>query len=332
MDNKIALSSKQTEFLLKIFPDLEINKCKIEIAGQAASQRTFLRVFWKGNSFIIVLWDSKDEDWQRFISIASNRKVTSFLLPEIFGFDSENGFILEEDLGNLTLKKYCQNLKDKKDKIVDIYLKAIDALCLWQSPQTSTIECINQRSMDLETFLWESSYFARYCVYQYCQVEDLLNKEWEKERKIIAEKCASFEKSVIHRDFQSENILLSNNKIRFVDFQGARLGPPQYDVASLIFDPYVSLFSDEEIEKIYNYYCEKSKRKDEKFEMLYFCALQRLMQASGAYANLSLNKNKKWYEEFLPISLLRLKKIAESLKIFPAIIDITNKCLENMGR
>lgn len=332
MENKIALTPDMIDFLLKAFPTLDIDNCKVEVAGKAASDRTFLRIITKNNSFILILWNSTDEDWSRFLSIGLNRDATSFLLPEIFGFDNKNGFILEEDLGSLTLKKYCQKENNEKEKIIKSYLQTIDSLCLWQSPKVSKIKCINQRVMDLETFLWESSYFARYCVSQYCKLDRLLNKEWEREREELAKKCNSFEKSVIHRDFQSENILLFNNKIRFVDFQGARQGPPQYDVASLLFDPYISILSEEDIVGIYKHYCKESKRKDENFYILYLCSLQRLMQAAGAYANLSLNKGKKKYEEFLPTSLLRLKKIAEVSGEFPAIFNIANKCLEKIKR
>jgi len=46
----------------------------------------------------------------------------------------------------------------------------------------------------------------------------------------------------MHRDFQSKNLMIKNEQIFVIDFQGARLGPPSYDLASLLFDPYVNHF------------------------------------------------------------------------------------------
>ena len=46
---------------------------------------------------------------------------------------------------------------------------------------------------------------------------------------------------LMHRDCQSKNIMLKDNQVYFIDFQSARTGPLQYDLASLLIDPYVRL-------------------------------------------------------------------------------------------
>ena len=45
----------------------------------------------------------------------------------------------------------------------------------------------------------------------------------------------------LHRDFQSRNLFITSGRLRVIDFQGGRLGPLGYDVASLLIDPYVNL-------------------------------------------------------------------------------------------
>ena len=55
--------------------------------------------------------------------------------------------------------------------------------------------------------------------------------------KVDQEKTGFF----LYRDFQSRNIMVLPEGFGFIDFQGGRLGPPQYDLASLLIDPYVGL-------------------------------------------------------------------------------------------
>ena len=72
-----------------------------------------------------------------------------------------------------------------------------------------------------------------------------LKRKWpELERPFnhLAEMASSAEGNFfIHRDFQSRNILVSQGRIGVIDWQGGRLGPLEYDLASLLIDPYVSI-------------------------------------------------------------------------------------------
>jgi aminoglycoside/choline kinase family phosphotransferase len=43
----------------------------------------------------------------------------------------------------------------------------------------------------------------------------------------------------VHRDFQSQNIIARSGHAYLIDFQGMRPGLAEYDLASLLFDPYV---------------------------------------------------------------------------------------------
>ena len=62
---------------------------------------------------------------------------------------------------------------------------------------------------------------------------------------MLAESVDSFPKAVVHRDFQSQNIMITRNGTpRLIDYQGARMGPPAYDLASILWDPYYRLEED----------------------------------------------------------------------------------------
>ena len=61
----------------------------------------------------------------------------------------------------------------------------------------------------------------------------------------IAERLASFPRVLVHRDFQSQNIIVREEEAYLIDFQGMRPGLAEYDFASLLYDPYVNLTKSE---------------------------------------------------------------------------------------
>jgi aminoglycoside/choline kinase family phosphotransferase len=202
----------------------------------------------------------------------------------------------------------------------------LKALAVWQGLTGSASAVIGSRAMDREMFLWETDYFARHCVGDFFGCEAMLNDKWEKERLTIALSAAALPQVCIHRDFQSENIMLHKGKVRFVDFQGARLGPAEYDVASLLYDPYVPMLDHAVSERLFEYYVSivPHTASSHSFRM---CAMQRLMQALGAYGKLSIHKGKDWYRAFIPVALERLADVIGQGRDFPVLRSIVAACL-----
>ncbi|MDR2694333.1 MAG: phosphotransferase [Chitinispirillales bacterium] len=339
------LTPAQIAFLETSIKNFDVAEWKTELAGQAASTRRFFRVSNANNSCILVEWDSGDEDWPRFLGIEARLSSSVPFLPRIYASDPLHGLILEEDLGGVTLKRFCLDHAGQSVIIEDAYRKVINALAVWHSQDVANCPFIASRSMDAETFLWETSYFARHCVVEFFAKEELLTAEWENERRKMAEYAAAIPAVCIHRDFQSENVLITDGRVRFVDYQGARLGPPHYDAASLIFDPYVDLGYGM-IDGLIDCYLTKTgaalpqcqeqgepvcsppqnQSLASESDAFYICAAQRLMQALGAYANLSLHKGKPRYREFIPAALERLYYVMDYLPDYPAIKGVVHGC------
>jgi aminoglycoside/choline kinase family phosphotransferase len=124
---------------------------------------------------------------------------------------------------------------------------------------------------------------------------------------------------MIHRDFQSRNIMIVDGSPYFLDWQGAMLGPFQYDLASLIYDPYVNV-SEELAEKILISYVKHSDLKLDmdklRSDIMVFGGM-RLFQAFGAYANLSHNLGKVEFAPFMKIAAERLHRIFSNKRFFP---------------
>jgi aminoglycoside/choline kinase family phosphotransferase len=114
-------------------------------------------------------------------------------------------------------------------------------------------------------------------------------------------------------DFQSQNIVIKDEKACFIDFQGMRPGLVQYDLASLLYDPYVPLMAAERAELLDYYLDGWSDLGGEipaNFSEIYdLCAMQRLMQALGAYGFLGLVKERPHFLEHIPAALGSLQAV-----------------------
>jgi aminoglycoside/choline kinase family phosphotransferase len=324
---EITLSPAQTVFLRSRI-GFDSGAWAVESAGTAGSDRRFVRVSPRGRtgeSYVLVVWDSSDRDWDRFCCIVNDLGSSTPFLPRILALDPAHGLILEEDLGAMTVGVWARG-KSEHD-MEWAYRKVIDALAQWQEIEPSACATISSRSMDLEMFLWESEYFARYCVTEYFGEERLLGGTWERLRRRIAEHAASLDTVCIHRDFQSENVLLQDDRVRFVDFQGARMGPPGYDLASLILDPYMGIDSAMH-RRLLDYYRGKAPVKLSDGDYL-VCALQRLMQALGAYGNLSLHKGKERFHAYIAPALARLESAAATSD-YGYLAEIARACIDKL--
>jgi aminoglycoside/choline kinase family phosphotransferase len=319
------------DFCKQHIPSFTEERWQVSVAGKAGSDRSFLRISpvdGKGQSFILVIWESQDKDWECFYQIYKQVSQSLSLLPEIYASDKTHGLILEEDCGTQTLKDFCDD-GTPPERMDEMYKKVIDTLIVWQNIEIKEDSAIASRTLDKDMLLWETDYFATHCVSDYFGLDALLIPEWESERNRLADSVAGLPLVCLHRDFQSENIMVQKDILKFVDYQGARLGPAEYDTASLLFDPYVSILTDTMRYQLLDYYIAHSGRQVT-YHTLRITALQRLTQALGAYGNLSIHKGKEHYKKYIPFALKHLSSIMEHEKDYPCLNKIVAECLKRV--
>ena len=129
----------------------------------------------------------------------------------------------------------------------------------------------------------------------------------------IADRLAAEPRCLVHRDFQSQNVIVRAGEVCLIDFQGLRPGLAQYDLASLLLDPYVDLTAEEREELLGHYLSGlygPGRTADPKFRMLYdLCAMQRLMQALGAYGKLGHLDGRAQFLTSIPTAIARLREV-----------------------
>lgn len=296
-----AILSTARQFLA-VDPTIPIT---LEPIKRGASGRTIVRVKSPVHEpFIGIHWTEDREDNKLFLPVGHFLKKCRLRVPEIIFESPKRRVALVEDLGD----KDLLSLKDRPfAERIPYYrsaLEQVDKLFYAKPPKDFEL----MPPFDAALYRWEQGYFFEYLI------EDLLEMDATPLRNHpafgeMAEKLGTGARHLVHRDFQSQNLLIKNDEVYLIDFQGLRRGRQEYDLASLIFDPYLdhSAAEREELLKVWE------DISDERPETSLFhqCAAQRLMQALGAYGNIVKNRHDEWYRPHISTAARLLREVTD---------------------
>ncbi len=242
-------------------------------------------------------------------------------VPEQYGWHGETGLLLFEDLGDVKLHDHvvtCRETDDYLGAIRSDYQEVVKSLVLMQIQGARDFDiqwCWDTPKYDKTLMLErESGYFLR------AFWQELLGEKepagLAREFTFLAEKAAAIPSDYfLHRDFQSRNIMLYDGEPCFIDFQGGRLGPLAYDLASLLIDPYVALPFDfqEELLELYLDKVEELLDIDRRtfVEEYLLLAVQRNLQIVGAFAFLTKQRNKLFFKQYLHPATVSLNALLD---------------------
>src|SRR2546421_4301221 len=320
-----AISSMRTEFLLRRtrmhFPLLDETDVKIRPIEKGGSDRKFYRIRCSADqALILVKYNLERDENRHYVEIAKFLDVHGIRVPQIYFHDEAEGLIWIEDLGEQDLYSYRHDSWLVRRAF---YESALDEIIKLHSlPESVCVEMKQHLPAEFNTALyrWEQRYFFNNCLGRYFTVSESKRKELTALPGLreIAKHLASLPRVLVHRDFQSQNIIIRIGQAYLIDFQGMRPGLAEYDLASLLYDPYVKL-SDAERAELIVYYrdrqLESGSTVDGDFDFkLRLCAMQRLMQALGAYGFLGLVKGHKHFLQYIPNALLSLRAVVATIE------------------
>jgi hypothetical protein len=296
------------------FPRLDVAEIKIAPIQKGGSDRKFYRIRCSPEqALILVKYNLEREENRQYVTIASFLAKHSIRVPEIYFHDPAEGLIWLEDLGERDLYSYHTEQWLVRRAL---YESALDqAATLHALPEEVCIQIKEYlpAEFNAEVYGWEQNYFFENCLGRYFKVDaaKIASLSQLPALSEIAEQLAAFPRVLVHRDFQSQNIIIRNGQAYLIDFQGMRPGLAEYDLAALLYDPYVDV-SDHERAELIAYYRDRQLANgiiaDGDFDLkLRLCAMQRLMQALGAYGFLGLVKGHKHFLQNIPRAMRTLR-------------------------
>lgn len=260
-----------------------------------------------------------------FVNVQRYLALKGVPVPRIFCDDSTRGFVLLEDLGDMTLEGAWPGAS--QEQRASWYRQALDILIVLQHPEPPLPRqnCVAFRlAFDVDKLMWELDFFITHMLKGLCRRQLTATVEATMRGRLwqLTAILARQPRLLTHRDYHSRNLMLHEGCLRVIDFQDARLGPCQYDLASLLYDSYVVLPSDLREQLLTSYLDRKAEvdrqRLDRgEFEQLFdYMCLQRNLKALGTFAFQTVAKGNRRY---VPSILPTVEYVRENLARHPEL-------------
>jgi aminoglycoside/choline kinase family phosphotransferase len=315
------------------------------------SVRNFVRVKRGDISICIGVYPS-EANQEGLAEARSARRIGTHLfnngvpVPEVFGADHGSGLVVFEDCGDVRLYETLVQIRRDyglaSDRIVSLYQDVVDVLVHMQVKGAVGFNkewCCDTAIYDREVMIKrESEYFLKSFWYDLIG-GDICSGIGEEFEEIALQAGTGLNGYFLHRDFQCRNIMVVNGEVRIIDFQAGRLGPPGYDLASLLIDPYSSLNEvvKEKLLQRYLLILGSFLNFDERefYRQYLYVSLQRNLQILGAFSFLYKKRGKPFFRNFITPSLQMLRRILSESEMKPyvrlrGIAERAENCIERV--
>ena len=314
--------------------ELRLQLSDIAPASADASFRRYFRADTSQGSFIIMDAPPEKESITEFVEIAQALANIGVHTPEIKAKDLKQGFLLLEDLGNIT---YLDVLRDKPN---ELYRDAIDSLILIQQGHNN--KCKNSKSTlkipayDAEKLEQEMDLFEHWYLNKHLNIEldESMKQVWRQTKDHLIEACLEQPQTWVHRDFHSRNLMVTKiSSPGVIDFQDMVVGPLTYDLASIFKDCYIEWTRQQQLEWLEEYRLKASLietspisleqlSSDQLTKWFDLTGLQRHLKVLGIFCRLYYRDSKDQYINDLP---LVAKYTLEALSLYPELASF-NDC------
>lgn len=333
----------------------------LRLAGDGSTRQIF-RVSFQGTYAVAVANPlaadrSHPDENEGFLAVREYLHRRNVRVPAFYAADLEKGLMLLEDLGDTRLYDLwhmpgrATAPARGNGPVEALYEEAIRSLVLMQAPGNPAFDprAVSNPAYTREFILdFEARYFHDELVRGLMELDhsfDMIAPEcrWLADEALGGSASAAQEKSAaspvfMHRDFQSRNLMVSGSAIAVIDFQGARRGPPEYDLASLLYDPYTPMPEPLRASLLDLYLREASRAGvpgvprppllpespgvpadgASQWQCIFLAnAANRLMQALGAFAKLGGRRKRDGFLEHVPAGLSRLEGVLQGLRNCP---------------
>ena len=307
-----------------------------EMLPQSGSYRQYCRLGNASRTVIGALNNDVKEN-TAFLSFSNHLYHKGIKVPKIYSVSSDLKKYLLEDLGDTTLFGFLSKTREEEgfsENIIAEYKKVLTALPKIQIIAGKEIDysvCYPREAFDKQSMMWDLNYFKYYFL-KLAKIsfdEQALEDDFQLFSNYLLSASSNY---FLYRDFQSRNVMLKDDEVYFIDYQGGRRGALQYDLASLLYDGKADI-PESVRQHLYAFYISELKKYmkvDEERFAAYFkgFVLIRIMQAMGAYGFRGFYEKKEHFLKSIPYALKNLEYLLKDLDLpveLPELVAVLNK-------
>ena len=309
---------------------------------QQGSNRVYTReTDENGRSVIRVVGTNRDEN-RAFIYMARHFHALGLPVPEIYWVSDDEMSYTQEDLGDTLL---FDNLDPT---LLERTIRALAHVQVIGARDFDWSYCFPVPAFDERSIRWDLNYF-KYCFLKGTQIEfsePQLEDDFDTLVKNLLSTLNSQLSTFLYRDFQSRNVMIRDGQPYFIDFQGGRRGPTQYDVASFLWQAKANLAPELREKLIEDYLDELEKvlstsnsptSLNSKLSTLNWkkalphFVLLRTLQVLGAYGYRGYFERKPHFLESIPLALKNLRDILANLPEYAYLRELAENLSGEAG-
>lgn len=341
MSNIVIINQEfmESEILDLFFTHFGIQADRIAPLPLSGSARRYFRL-WKGERSYIGVYNRNVEENRLFIDFTAHFRACGLAVPEVMAVSEDRLTYIQEDLGEFMLLDVVEQEREQEylsGHLLSLYRKALSGLLRFQLQGGVGLDysgCVPRPVFDRQCVMWDLNYF-KYCFLRLAAAdfaEQELENDFNKLADIIDNEPAEY---FMFRDFQSRNIMVKDDEVFFIDYQGGRKGALCYDVASLLYDAIVKL-PDSQREELLDYYTGELDKviplAGERFRKVYdHFVLVRLLQAMGAFGLRGLYEGKQHFVDSIIPGLQNILSLFTGERLagqYPAIEKVCRQVLQ----
>ena len=321
-----SLDIRLTDYLRSRNKTADVGVLVVPLSGDASTRRYFRLTPKQGTSSIVALYPEPfDATKTPFYTVGEALIHMGLPLPRLLDSDGPLGVYEQEDLGDLTLQHVLGQASPQQK--IDLYREAIDEIVLTQREASKVPQraiCFHT-AFDIEKLSWELHYFEKH----FLELHRRVDLSVEDRSKLgegfhsLAAQIASWPRVLCHRDYHSRNLMHHKERLFWIDYQDARMGPSTYDLASLLRDSYVTLdedFVQDRAEEFRQKGAPDETREtfQQRFELM---SIQRNLKALGTFGYMAVVRNNPVYLPYIPGTLRHVKR---NLDRHPELASLTS--------
>ena len=268
------------------------------------SDRTFTRIRAGNRSAILVRFGAERAENALYVRHARFLSRLGLRVPRIRLEHREARLCVIEDLGDNTLQEAAR--KGLTARVRRIYRETLVATARLHAKGLSRADACDlplNPPFGKALYRWERELFQQHLIPLYPHLSNALIREAMRDIEAVSCRLQSEPKVLLHRDLQSSNVMIAGGHPAFIDFQGMRKGPAVYDLASLLYDPYVSLSEPLRCSLLAHYADCIGCPPDSLEPAFRYGAVQRLIQALGAYGRLGASPETRRFLQYIAPAL-----------------------------
>ncbi|MDD4848177.1 MAG: RNase adapter RapZ [Bacteroidales bacterium] len=310
---------------------------QMELLPASGSSRKYYILETK-NKKILGAYNDDIRENEAFLNFTEHFLQCHLSVPAVFAVNDEKDAYLLEYLGDTTLFDFITQQKTTTEfpsSAIKYYHQVLDELPKFQVVAGRDLNysfCYPRAAFDRQSIQWDLNYFKYYFL-KLAGItfnEQKLENDFQELIEYLLQASSDF---FLYRDFQSRNIIVNDNKVYFIDYQGGRKGALQYDIASLLWDAKADIPNEIRLQLL-NHYLETLSnfiKVDKKSftQYYYMFVLVRILQAMGAYGYRGFYEQKKHFLQSIPFALNNLNWLFDHV-VFPIELPELFHCLQQL--